>query len=165
MTWGGVGEDVVDRGAFLRLRDKGFDLFRGCVGVDLVAHPDTGEAVADLGICAQDSMEILVGLDGCLHRAQLNLAMLGDRGDARRQAAAQRDQHVLHRRDAVVLRGERERMVDVISERRLVMLLLAEPVESVHGRAAVGAADPGNRCTPLELGDLGGFGQRITDAE
>ena len=130
---GGVGEDVVDRRAFLRLRDKGFDLFRGCVGVDLVAHPDTGEAIADLGIGAQDSMEILVGLDGCLHRAQLNLAMLGDRGDASRQAAAQRDQHILDRGDAVVLRGERERMVDVMGERRLVMLLLAESVESVHG--------------------------------
>ena len=91
--------------------------------------------------------------------------MLGDRGDARRQAAAQRDQHILHRGDAVVLRGERERMVDVMGERRLVMLLLAKPVESVHGRAAVCAVDPRNRCAPLELGDLGGVGQRLTDAE
>src|SRR5215203_3791692 len=42
---GGVGEDVVDRRPLLRLRDKGLDLFRGCVGVDLVAHTDAGEAV------------------------------------------------------------------------------------------------------------------------
>ena len=100
-------------------------------------------------------MEIVLGLDGCLHRTQLNLALLGDRRDTGGQAAAQGNQHILDRRDAVVLRGERKRMVDVIGERRLVLLLLAEPVEGVHARAAVRAAHPGNCCAPLELCDLG----------
>jgi hypothetical protein len=59
-------------------------------------------------------VQIMLGLDGCLHRTQLNLSLLGDRRDAGGKAAAQGDQHVLDRRDAVVLRGERERMVDVM---------------------------------------------------
>src|SRR5258708_19406213 len=63
---GGVGEDVVNGRAFLRLRDQGLDLLRGCVSVDLVAHPDTGEAVADLAVGTQDSTDILVRLDSGL---------------------------------------------------------------------------------------------------
>ena len=61
----------------------------------------------------------MVGLDGRLHRAQLNLSLLGDRRDTGGQAAAQGDQHVLDGGDAVVLRGERQRMVGVIGERVL----------------------------------------------
>ena len=109
------------------MRDKGFDLLGGGVGVDRVAHPDAAEAVADLGIGTQDSMYILVGLDGRLHRPQLNLAMLGDRRDTGGKAAAQGNQHILDRRDAVVLRGERERMVGIMSKGRLVLLLRRNP--------------------------------------
>ena len=60
---GGVGEDVVDRRALLRLRDEGLDLLGGGVSVDRVAHPDAAEAVADFGIGTQDSVQIMLGLD------------------------------------------------------------------------------------------------------
>src|SRR5215472_10227409 len=56
-------------------------------------------------------------------------------------------------------------MVDVIAERRVVLLLLAEAIERLYVRTAVRAVDPGNRGTPLELRDLRGAGQGVADAE
>ena len=46
-----------------------------------------------------------------------------------------------------------------------MLLLLAEPEEGVDAGPAMSAADPGNRCTPLELRDLGRVGQGLADAE
>ena len=81
------------------------------------------------------------------------------------EAAAQRDQHVLHGRDAVVLRGELQRVVDVEHERLPVLLLVPEAVERLDVGLAVGAVDRRHRRPPLELGDLGGVGEGIASAE
>src|SRR5262245_45620948 len=56
-------------------------------------------------------------------------------------------------------------MVNVVAERRVVLLLVAEAVERLDIRAAVGAVDPGHRGTPLELRDLRGVGQGVAHAE
>src|SRR5215218_5258854 len=45
-----VGEDVVDGGPLLRLRDDRLDLRRGYVGVDPVVDPDPAEAVAHVRV-------------------------------------------------------------------------------------------------------------------
>ena len=76
-------------------------------------------------------MQVHLRRDAGLHRAQLDPPLLGHRRDACGQAAAERDQHILHRRDPVVLRGELQRVVDVERERRPVPLLLAEAEERV----------------------------------
>src|SRR5262245_4846176 len=85
--------------------------------------------------------------------------MLGNRGDPSGQAASQRDEHELHRRRALILRGEDLRMVGLEAERRLVLLLAAEAEEAVDGRVAQGALLPGAVGAPLELPCLGGVGQ------
>src|SRR5215470_11676307 len=56
-------------------------------------------------------------------------------------------------------------MVDVVAERRVVLLLVAEAVERLDIRAAVRAVDPGHRGTPLELRDLRSAGQSVAHAE
>src|SRR5262249_22138346 len=95
------------------------------------------------------------------HRPQLDRPLLGDGGHACGQAAAEGDQHNLHRRDTLVLRGELQRMVDVVAEPRVVLLLVAEAVERLNIRAAVRAVDPRHRRTPLELRDLRGIRQSV----
>jgi len=71
-------------------------------------------------------VEVHRGLDGRADRAELDLALLRHGRDARREAAAQRHEHVLDRRDAVVLGGELEGVVGVVGVGLLVLLLLAE---------------------------------------
>ena len=56
-------------------------------------------------------------------------------------------------------------MVDVVAERGVVLLLVAEAVERLDIRAAVRAVDPGHRGTPLELRDLWGVAQSLAHAE
>src|SRR5262247_1840262 len=56
-------------------------------------------------------------------------------------------------------------MVNVVAERRVVLLLVAEAVERLNIRAAVRAVDPGHRGTPLELRDVRGVGQGVAHAE
>jgi hypothetical protein len=51
---------------------------------------------------------------GCGDRPDLDAPMLGDRRDAGGQAADQADQHDLHRRGALVLRGEAFGVIDVV---------------------------------------------------
>ena len=63
----------------------------------------------------------------------------------------QADQHVLHRRGAVVFRREHRRMVRVETERGLVALLAAEPEKPVDVRSAVRAVHPVARRAPAEL--------------
>ena len=38
------------------------------VGVDLVAHPDAAETVADIRVRTDDSMPVVFGLGSCAHR-------------------------------------------------------------------------------------------------
>src|SRR5690349_17627775 len=162
---GRVGEDVVDGRALLRLRDQRPDLFGGGVGVDLVADGDAAEAIADSGVGAENPVQVHLGGQGRPHRPELDRPLLGDGGDACGQAAAQGDQDTLHRRGTVVLRGELQRVVDVVAEPRVVLLLAAEAVERLDVRTAVRAVDPRHRRTPLELRDLRRVGQGVAYAE
>ena len=98
--------------------------------------------------------EIHVAFDGGRDRAQLDVAMLRDRGDAGGQAARQADQHIFDRRGAFVLGGEHLRMVGIELEGRLAVLFLAQSVEAFDGRVAVGAVLPFAGRAPLELRGL-----------
>ena len=80
---------------------------------------------------------------------QLDLAVLGDRGDAGGQAAGQTDEHVLDRGGAVVLGSEDLGVIDVERVLGAVVLLLAEPEEVLDTRRAVRAVQPLARGTPL----------------
>src|SRR5205814_194048 len=55
---GWVGDDVVDRGTLLRLRDQRPDLLGRGVGIDLVAHGHAAEAVADVRVGAEDPVQV-----------------------------------------------------------------------------------------------------------
>ena len=90
-----------------------------------------------------------------LDRLQLDVAVLGDRGDAGGQAARQPDQHIFDRRRALVLGREDLGMVGIEREGRLAVLLLAQTVEALDGRMAVGAVLPFAGRAPLELRGLG----------
>ena len=91
--------------------------------------------------------------------------MLGDRRDARGQAARQPDQHVFDRRGALVLGGKHLRMVGIECEGRLAVLLLAQAIEALDGRMAVGAVLPFAGGAPLELRGLRGLGERFAGAD
>ena len=105
---------------------------------------DLAEAVADVGIDAEDAPDVHVALEGGRHRAQLDLAVLGDGGDAGGEAAGQTDQDQLDRRGAVVLRREQLGVVPVEEELGAVALLRTEAEEALDVAAAVGAVVP--RC-------------------
>src|ERR1700676_4698152 len=81
-----IGHDVIDRRPLLRLRNQRFDIFAFRVGIDLVSHLDAAEAVADIAVDAEDALQIHVPLDGRPDRAQLNVTVLGYRGDTGGQA-------------------------------------------------------------------------------
>src|SRR5262245_53489020 len=61
---GRVGDDVVDRGALLRLRDQRPDLIGGGVGVDHVTDGDAAESVANIRVGAEDPGQIHLGGEG-----------------------------------------------------------------------------------------------------
>ena len=115
---GGVGHDVVDRRALLGLGHDRLDVGPGGVGVDVEADPDSLEAVADVGVGAEDAEHVHVALDGGGDRSELDLAVLSHGGDAGGEAAGQSDEHVLDRRGAEVLRGEALRVIDFEPVRR-----------------------------------------------
>ena len=76
------------------------------VGVDLEGHADGVEAVAYVGVDAEDAVQVHVALDVRLDRAELDAAVLRHRGDAGGQAARERRKHDLDRGGAVVRGGE-----------------------------------------------------------
>ena len=84
-----VGHDVIDCRSLLRLRNESFDVFAFCIGVDLVGHLDAAEAIADVVVYAENALDIHVPFDRGRDGAQLNVAVLGDRGDTRGQTTRQ----------------------------------------------------------------------------
>ena len=60
---------------------------------------------------------------------------------------------------------ERQRVVGIEGERRVVRLLVGEAVEALDLGPAVGAVLPGHRRAPLELRDLRGLRERGSGAE
>src|SRR4051794_31357002 len=160
-----VRDDVEDRGALLGLRHERLDVLRGGVGVDVEVDADVVEAVAHLGIAAQDAEDVHVALDAGLHRLELDVAVLRDGGHAGGQAGRQPDEDVLDRGRAVVLGGEHLGVIGGVAEARLVAVGLAQPRVVVHRGLGAGAPDPLRRCAPGELGRLGGVGQRGAGAQ
>ena len=112
------------------------------------------EAVADVGVGAEDAEDVHVALDGRGDRAQLDLAVLCDRGDAGGQATDQADEHELDRRGAMVFGGEALGVVGVELECGAVVLRPRPEKPSTVERLWV----PFTRCrsAPGELGRLGG---------
>src|SRR4051794_22195803 len=53
-----VGYDVIDCRPLLRLRDESLDIFAFCIGVDLVGHLDTAEAIAHVIVYAENALEV-----------------------------------------------------------------------------------------------------------
>src|SRR6476646_6065941 len=73
-----VGHDVIDCRSLLRLRDQSFDVFAFCIGVDLVGHLDTAEAIAYVVVYAENALEVHVPFQGRGDRAQLDVAVLSN---------------------------------------------------------------------------------------
>src|SRR5262245_16407198 len=73
---GRIGDDVVHRGALLRLRHQSLDVLALGVGVDVVGDLDAAETVAHIAVDAEDALDVHVALDRRRHRAQLDIAML-----------------------------------------------------------------------------------------
>src|SRR4051812_19330110 len=156
-----IGDDVVDRGALLRLRDDRFDVLLRRVRVDVERHLDVVVAVADVAVDSQDALDVHRPFELRFDRAQLDAAVLRDGGDAGGQAAREADEDELDRRGAEVLGGEDLRVVGVERELGLVLLVLAEAVELLDLRLAVGAVLPLAGRPPLELRGLGGVPERF----
>src|SRR5262249_39021062 len=156
-----IGHDIVNRRALLRLRNESLNIFAFRVGIDLVGDLDAIEAVANVAVDAEDALDVHVALDGGLYRAQLNVAMLGDRRDAGGQTAGKSDQDEFDRRGPFVLGGEHFGVVGIEGERGLAVLFLAQAVEAFDRRVAVRAVLPFAGRAPLELCSLRGFGQRL----
>src|SRR6185437_15006898 len=126
-----VRQGVEHSGALLGLGHQRLDLLLRRVRVDGERHLDVVEAVADVAVRPEDPADVVRALELRLDRAQLDAAVLGDRGHARGQAAGQADEQVLDRRDAVVGRREDERVVGLERRLGLVLLLLAQAEEAV----------------------------------
>src|SRR6516225_12018637 len=75
-----VGHDVVHRRTLLGLRDDRLDLVGRRIGIDVEGHPDLAEAVANVGVDAQDALDVHVALERRGDPPQLDLAVLRDRG-------------------------------------------------------------------------------------
>src|SRR5690242_17086077 len=151
---GRVAQRVVHCRALLRLRHQRLDVLAGRVRVDVEGHLDVVEAVADVAVGTEDAADVVGALDRRGDRAQLDAAVLGDRGHAGRQAAGQADDEVLDRRDAVVGRREDLGVVGLEDRLLLVGLLLAEAEEAVDLDLAVDAVLPGGGGAPGELSGL-----------
>ena len=111
VTFTGFVMHVVHGRALLRLRDDRLDVLLRRVRVDLERHLDVVVAVAHVAVDAEDAADVHLAFELRLDRAQLDAAILRDGRDAGREAAREPDEHVLDRRDAVVLRGEDLRMI------------------------------------------------------
>ena len=95
----------------------------------LKRHLDAVVAVADLGVHAENALDVHRAFDVRFDRAQLDAAVLRDRGNAGGQTAGKADEQELDRRDALVLGREDLRVIGVERVRPLVRLFLAKAVE------------------------------------
>src|SRR5690606_670628 len=82
-----VRDDVVYRGALLRLSNQCLDLFLRRVGVDVERDLDVLVAVAHVAIDAEDALDVHLALEPHLDAAELDAAVLRDRRNAGREAA------------------------------------------------------------------------------
>jgi len=72
-------------------------------------------------------LNVHISPDNCRDGSELNVAVLGNSGNSRRQAARQSNQDIFDRRGPFVLSGEDLGMVGVKAESSFVVLFLAQP--------------------------------------
>src|SRR5580700_9437204 len=118
-----VGHDVEDCRALLGLGQQRLKVLAGGVGVDGEPDRDRLEAVADVGVGAEDAQDVHLAFDRGGDRPELDAAELGDGGDAGGEAAGEADQHVFDWRGAVVFGREALGVIDVELVRAAVLLL------------------------------------------
>src|SRR4051794_12552150 len=162
---GRIGDDVEDGGPLLRLRDQRLDVVFAGIGTDVEVDADGAEPVAHVIVDAENALNIHVGLERRLDRMKLDAAPLGDRGNARGQAARQAGQNQFDRRRSMVLRSKNLGMVRLDGERLVSRLLGAEPEELSDRGAAVRAIQPLATGAPSELSGFRRLLQRFTRAE
>jgi hypothetical protein len=85
---------------------QSLDVLAFRVGVDVVGYLDPAEAVAHIAVDAEDALHVHVPFDRRCDRAQLNVSVLGDRGDTRREATCQANKNVLDRRSTMIFGGK-----------------------------------------------------------
>jgi hypothetical protein len=156
-----ICHNVVDRGALLRLCDKSLDVLSFRVGIDLIGHLDATEAIADVLVYAEDALNIHISFDDCRDGSQLNIAVLGNRGNSRCQATRQSDQDIFNRRGPFVLGGENLGMVGVKAESSFVLLFLAQAIKALDRGIAVRPVLPFASCSPLEQRSLWSLAERL----
>src|ERR1700722_10405347 len=120
-----IGHDIIDRRPLLRLRHKSLNVFAFRIGVDLVGYFDAPEAIADIAVDAEDALDVHIPFNGCRDGVQLNVPVLGNRGNACGQTTCQSHQDVLDRRGTFVLGGKDFRVVSVESKSGFALLFLA----------------------------------------
>src|SRR6516162_3725239 len=98
-----VGHDVIDCRSLLRLRNESFDVLAFCISVNLVGHLDAAKAIANVVVYTENALEVHVPFQGRGDRAQLNVAVLSNRGDTCGQTTCQTNQDVLDWRGTFVL--------------------------------------------------------------
>src|SRR5690606_10126629 len=129
--------------------------------VDVERDLDVLVAVAHVAIDAEDALDVHLALEPRLDAAELDAAVLRDRRNAGREAAREPDEHELDRRRAEILGRKHFRVIRLERELGLVLVLLAEAVEALHGRAAVGTVAPLASGTPGEHRGFGRLLQRL----
>src|SRR5262249_43329988 len=80
---GRIGHVAKTPRALLRLRNEPLDILALGAGIDLVGNANAAEAVAHIVVDAEDALNVHVAFDRRLDRAQLDIAVLSDGGDAR----------------------------------------------------------------------------------
>src|SRR6516162_3367555 len=116
-----VRDHVVDGGALLRLCDDGLDLLGTRVRLDVVDHLDAIEAVPDVTVDAKNPLDVHPTLECRRDRVELDVAILGDGGHARGEAAREPAENHLDGRGTVVLGGEDLGVVGLERELRAVL--------------------------------------------
>src|SRR5215470_4903071 len=128
-------------------------------------NADGAEAIAHIVVDAEDALNVHVGLERGLDRMELYAAPLGNRGNARREAARKTGEDEFDRSRSIVLGRKDLRVVCLDRERLVAGLLSSEPKEITDSGAAVRAIQPLAACAPLELRRLRHLLQGLARAE
>src|SRR6516164_11018441 len=105
-------------------------------------NADSVEAIAYIVVDAEDALNVHVGLERGLDRMELYTAPLGDRGNARREAACKTGEDEFDWSRRIVLGRKDLRVVCLNRERLVAGLLSSEPEEIADSGAAMRAFQP-----------------------
>src|SRR6516225_4777838 len=98
-----VGDDVEYGRPLLRLGYQRLDVVLARIGANVEMNADGTEAIAHLVVDTEDALNVHIGLERRLDGVELDAAPLGDRGDARGEAARKTGQDEFDRSRGVVL--------------------------------------------------------------